>query len=264
MVPDTDSVRVKQRNALDVVGHGEQVEGTQPVEHVALLTEDGDVAGKGGRVAGDVGDRPRSAGHDRLHDGTAGALARRVEDDQVDRHDGPACEDRPDIAREHPRAGHVCPRVRAGVQVALDQRHAGRATHGVGQEPREQPDAGVQVEHRLPRPRGQEVQHGVDQHLGCARVHLPEAVVPHLEPDAVHGVVGRRAGDQAVVDLDHVVRAVLAHPAPAAGQGDEALPGPPAQSVLLMGRSASDRFDGHLDLQAGQPGELLADHVRLE
>ena len=44
-------------------------------------------------------------------------------------------------------------------------------------------------------------------------------------------VVGRSAGDQAVVDLDDVVRPVLAHPAPPAGQLDVALPGPPAQSV---------------------------------
>ena len=91
-------------------------------------------------------------------------------------------------------------------------------------------------------------------------MHLPEAVTLHLEPDAVHGVVGRGAGDQAVVDLDHVVRPVLAHPPPPAGQVDVPLPGPPAQPV----RVASHRLHAHVELEAGQPGELLADHVRLE
>ena len=51
---------------------------------VAVLGEDRDVAGQRGRVAGDVGDRARRPVDDLLDDRAAGALARRVEDDEVE------------------------------------------------------------------------------------------------------------------------------------------------------------------------------------
>ncbi len=57
--------RHQQSDALDVVGHREQVEGAQSLEHVAVLREDRDVPGQGGRVARDVGDRARCPGCDR-------------------------------------------------------------------------------------------------------------------------------------------------------------------------------------------------------
>ena len=80
----------------------------------------------------------------------------------------------------------------------------------------------------------------------------------------MHDVDGRGARDQAVVDLDHVVGAVLAHPGPATGQVHVPLPGAPAQPVVRMGRFTGHRFDGHLDVETGQPDQLLVDNVRLQ
>ena len=68
---------------------------------------------------------------------------------------------------------------------------------------------------------------------GCT-CQNPSGATRELVPR--HRVVDlARSGDQAVVDLDDVVRAVLAHPDPSAGQGDETRPGAPAQAVDVTG-----------------------------
>ena len=72
------------------------------------------------------------------------------------------------------------------------------------------------------------------------------------------------AGDQTVVDGDDVVGAVLAHPVPAVRQRHEALPGPPAQAVQLVGRDAGHRLDGDVPVEAGQPRQLLSDDIGLQ
>ncbi len=131
----------------------------------------------------------------------------------------------------------------------------------VAEEPREQPDAGVEVEHRLPRPRREERQDGVDQHLGRAGVHLPEALRRDGELDTAHPM-GRRLGrlEQAPVDRHDVVRAVLAHPLPAVTEVDVALPGAPAEAAGV----ARDGLHRDVDVEPGEPLQLLADDVRLQ
>ena len=110
----------------------------------------------------------------------------------------------------------------------------GRAADRVGEEPREQPDAGVEVEHATPPAAGPAAparcRPGPRARPGApARSRRP----PTSNRDAAHRCASAGgAGDQAVVDRDDVVRAVLAHPPPAVGQVDVPLPGPPAQPVL--------------------------------
>ena len=80
-----------------------------------------------------------------------------------------------------------------------------------------------------------------------------------------HAGRGPRAGcgDRAVVGGTTLVRAVPAQPEPAVGVDGEAHPGPPAQTVRR--RPAPARPPGLAPPcpQAGQPRQLLADHVRL-
>ena len=91
---------------------------------VAVLGEDRHVAGQRGRVAGDVGDRARRAGRRLLDDGPPGALAGRVQHDEVDRgRRQRRSSTGADVAGAATvGAGHVRLGVGAGPAVALDQR----------------------------------------------------------------------------------------------------------------------------------------------
>ena len=62
----------------------------------------------------------------------------------------------------------------AGGAVGLDGHDAGAGR--LADEPREEPDAGVEVERPLPRLRVEQVEHGLDQHARRLGVDLPEAV----------------------------------------------------------------------------------------
>ena len=155
---------------------------------------------------------------------------------------------------------------RAGV--ALDGDHPVRAD-AVGEEGREQPDAGVQVEHPLPRLGREEVEHGLHEHRRRAGVHLPEAVGGHGEGvrrspggDALghRRLLGPGHRDQAVVDGHQLVGPVPAHRATAVGQVGEPRARAPPQAGLVAGDPLHD--DGHVE--ARQPAQLLGDHVGLE
>ena len=143
--------REQQRDRLDVVGHREQVEGAdaatcQPAGEVAQ------VAGEGGRVAGDVRDgaraRPSTAARPRCRRRCGAGPARR----------GPT---RPARARPASSdAGRVQPHRRQVVQVARASRTPAPTPstastwppdRGRRPAPGEQPDAAVEVEQVLPR-----------------------------------------------------------------------------------------------------------------
>ena len=141
---------------------------------------------------------------------------------------------------------------------------------------REQPDAGVQVEHPLPRLRPQHLEHGLHQHPRRLDVRLPEAVgrrrrsraSPCAVRDGLERVSTPRAGgsrasaprDQAVVDGDHLVGAVHAQPASAVRAGRRTASGCASAARVVAG----DLLDDHRHVEAGQPGQLLADHRRLQ
>ena len=107
---------------------------------------------------------------------------------------------------------------------------------------------------------------------------LPEAVCGDLEGvlrspdgDLLHDRPGTRlagvgGGDQAVVDGDDVVRAVLPHASAATRGGRVALTGPPAQPVLVAGDRLDDQAGDQRVLcgQATQADQLLAQHRRLQ
>ena len=166
-----------------MVGHREQVEGAQPLQPVAVLGEDRDVAGQRGRVAGDVRDgarragrrparrrrawRPRAAGRGRrgrTARRTTAASTRSTRPGRIDRARRYAA--RLAAACSHGRAGRPRPRRRGPVDPTASARNRG-----------EQPDAGVQVEHRLPRLRAPgsraRSRPATSRRTG---VHLPEAV----------------------------------------------------------------------------------------
>ena len=73
----------QQGHGLDVVGPREHVYGLYFGGVVAVLVEVGQVAGQGGRVAGDVDDAFGFALGDGFEDRFAAAGPRRVEDDDV-------------------------------------------------------------------------------------------------------------------------------------------------------------------------------------
>ncbi len=75
-------------------------------------------------------------------------------------------------------------------------------------------------------------------------------------PDPGH----RRRRDPAAVDRHDLVRPVPAKPRPAVGTHRELDPGPPAQPVGV----ARHRLHLDVDLETGEPGQLLADHPGLE
>ena len=67
-------------------------------------------------------------------------------------------------------------------------------------------------------------------------------------------------GDEAVVDLDDLVAVVPAQAGPARGVDRELDPGAPAQAVGVAGH----RLDRHVQVEPGQPVQLLADDGGLE
>ena len=142
-----------------------------------MLGEDRDVAAESGGVAGDVRHRAGPAVDDLLHDDALGALAGRVEHDEVER--------LVEARAQHPvgRAAldgrrlqrrQVGPGVLARGAVGLHGDHPG--TGGLADEPGEQPDAGVEVERALAGLGVEQVEHRPDQDAGRLGVHLPEAV----------------------------------------------------------------------------------------
>ena len=161
-----------------------------------------------------------------------------------------------------------------GLVVALDGDDAGPLPHPVGEEPGEEPDAGVEVEHGLTGLRVELVEDRLDQHRGRPGVHLPEAVLGEAEvvglPGRLDGAGGRDGrvldGDQAVVDRHHVVRAVLAQAASAVAGRDELGAGAPAQSVHVTGHRLHHEpgDQGVGGIEAGQPDQLLAHHGGLQ
>ncbi len=69
-----------------------------------------------------------------------------------------------------------------------------------------------------------------------------------------------RVGDGAAVDRHDLVRAVCQQTEPAIGSHRVPHPSTPAQAVLVAG----DRLDHDVDLEPGQPVQLLADDSGLE
>ena len=145
------SRRLEDRHALHVVGHREQVEGADARSAVAVPERRAEVAGQGGRVAGDVRDRARPAARG----------SRRSPPCRRRCAAGPARRGRPARQRRQP---HVDPSAaEAGRAPALGQvppgglDRAGRRLDppdpaaGVGQRAGEQPDPAVEVEGALPR-----------------------------------------------------------------------------------------------------------------
>ncbi len=162
------------RDALDVVGHREGVEGAQAAQPEAPGEQGRGVAREGGGVARDVGDGPRPQVGDGADDRRTGPRARRVEDDDVGaqrdergahRARGPAAAPVPlrpgqpehlvDPARDDGHravAGEVGGGAGHGVAVGLDGDDLPPGPGRLGECGREQADAGVQVEGPLPRP----------------------------------------------------------------------------------------------------------------
>ena len=69
--------------AFDVVGHGEEVESSQCFQFVAMSGEEGDVAGQGGGITGDVDDLVRRQTRNLSNSWGAGSGAGRVTDDDA-------------------------------------------------------------------------------------------------------------------------------------------------------------------------------------
>ena len=115
----------------------------------------------------------------------------------------------------------------------------------VGQEGREEAHAGVQVERRLARLRASNVEHVVDQHLGGAGVDLPEAVRGDREVPRAHGTAydggsaGPRSGSRrsGTTSWERCSRI----PSRPSRERDVALPGAPAQAVLVAGHRLDRR-----------------------
>ena len=96
--------------------------------------------------------------------------------------------------------------------------------------------------------------------------------ISHRRRNGIHGVRARprasghpqtidpRRGDAAVVDGDDLVRAVAAQPCAAVSPDRELDAGAPVQATVVPGHG----LDRDVDVEAGQPGELLAHHVGLE
>ena len=174
--------RNQQRDALDVRRHREGVERPQGGQAVPRLAEGGDVPGQRGRVAGHVDDGARTGGGEQPAHRLPRAGPRRVEDDDVRR--------RSELVQQAGQAlgvhlalphlglrqvGEVRVGGRAGRLVGLDADHAPLRTRRGRQRTAEQPHAGVEVEHRLPRRHLGEPGDRGDQRVRRSRVHLPEA-----------------------------------------------------------------------------------------
>ena len=256
--------RREQRDALDVVGHREQVEGAQPLAAGSRARRRSRRRGRarpgrrrrtprpaarGRRPARRPSAwRPRAAGR-----GRPGRTARRTPRAST-RSTGPGR----DLGA---RVAQVDCGVLARRAVPLDRDDPRAGPDRVGEEPGEQPDAGVQVEHRLPRLRAR----------GSRARSRPGPAAPRGAPArsrrrrprsrgrAAEYDGGVRRLEQAVVDRDHVVRAVLAH----ARAGRRA-----ASTYRCRVRQRSPSTSpgtastDHVQVEPGQPGQLLADHRR--
>ena len=167
----------QQRDALDVVGHREHVEGPEPAEQVAVLGEDRDVPRQCGRVARDVRHRARRAGRRPARRRPAShrsAAGRAPRGRPARRRPRPAPRPTSPVSTSAP--GTLTARVPARVGVALDQGdrpgRARRRRPGSGRTDRPRrrgraptpPAAATSIPSTV-----------VDQHLGRARVDLPEA-----------------------------------------------------------------------------------------
>ena len=186
-------------------------------QRVAVLGEDRDVAGQRGRVAGDVRHRARGAVDDLLDDRAAGALARRVEDDEVERlvvRRARAPGRRRRARRATPRAGRLARACWQAAAVALDGHHPAAGPTASARKRGEQPDAGVEVEHPLPRlrararparsrpaPRGARGAPARSRRPATAKSWVPHGVSTVSTGRRRLGASGAR--DQAVVDRDH-------------------------------------------------------------
>ena len=191
------------------------------VQPVAVLGEDRDVAGQRGRVAGDVGHGAGRAVDDLLHDRPLGALAGRVEDDEVERLVVRRREHPVDAARtRRPRlvAGQVARRVlgtprgrprrrrpgrparprRRGTRRTARRRRRGRAPT---------PPAAARASRAPSRP-GPGAPRGAPART---RRRRPRSRAPEHRSRYGPGAARGASSDQAVVDGHHVVRAVLAH-----------------------------------------------------
>lgn len=228
-----------------------------------MLGENRDVARECGRVTGHVRHCPGTTSRHRFNDGTPGTLTRRVQHHQIHRINWDRRKDRSDITLVHPCPGHIHRGVLTCRAVTLDHRHL-FGTDDVAEEATEQTDTRVEIQHPLPWLRLQEGQHGVDKHLRRTRVNLPEPTLSDSEPHPAHQMFTGLAGDQAVIDRDHLVRTMLTHAPPTFRQWDEALASTPPQPVVLVRRTSRHLLDRHLDLEASQPRELLADHLSLQ
>ena len=245
---------LQQRDALDVVRHREQVEGPQPLQPVAVLGEDRDVARERGRVAGDVRDRPRRPVDDLLDHGAPRALARRVEHDQVERlvvrrGEHPVDGAGRDLRRASPRLRRACRQASRSASTATsrgpgptasaeERRRTGRRRRR-GRAPTRPAAAAARRGPSRPAPRA--------RRGGPARSRRRR---PRRRGRAPRDAAAPLGLEQALVDGHDLVGAVLAHAAPAVGQLDVALPGAPVQAVVVAG----DRLDLDRDVEAAPAG----------
>ena len=196
---------MEHRDALDVVGHREEVEGAQRVQPVAVGSERREITGEAGRVAGDV--RRRPAGHGRRsgvrrpcpRPPAAGRARRpRVAPAPVGsaRSGPPGSSDGPDLRL----VGQVLTRRCVdGPAMRLDRDHRARPVPTPSASTTaEEPDAGVQVP-RSARPASGSApsRTAVGQGVGGPRVHLPEVACagpPSAAPTATSVTVGLGPG----------------------------------------------------------------------
>ncbi len=147
-LPDADG------DAFDVVGHGEQIEGSKGGEPVAVGHERREVAGQCGRVTGDVGDPAGALTTDGRDDDAPSSGPRRVENHKVETTLGGAAAyeavdplpDRPDL-RE---VGKIRSKVIRAVPTGLDGKDGTCLPDPVGEHAGEEANAGVQVPTTLP------------------------------------------------------------------------------------------------------------------
>ena len=239
-------------------------------QRVAQLGERRQVAGEGGGVAGDVGDRPRRAVDDLLDHLAAGTLAGRVEDDEVERlvvRRRPA-PGRPTRARRG-RLGGRGWRARPGTPRASPRRPP-PARSARPRRPGTRRRARRRRTGRAPAPpaRGAAARSTVSTSTRGASTcdcqkpsgSTRKSWVPYdVRRRVVDGSRRLAPGvDQAVVDLHHLVGAVHVQPAAPPGRRDVPHPGAPAQRAAAPPRPRRRRSS------PASRRQLLADHGGLE
>src|SRR5437764_982101 len=124
--------------------HAEEVERRQVRQPIAAVREGREITRQCGRVTGDIDDDARIPRGDALNDLTTGALAGRVEDDDVSRRLRSMQEPVHAIAHDrHVTVGEVAPCGGDGARIRLDRSHRdGACRERTG----EQADAAVEVE----------------------------------------------------------------------------------------------------------------------